>query len=102
MSKVLFVIASVLISSVAQAQHYHHHHRHGHNFNWVAPIIIGGAVGYAIANSARAEPAPPIYIEQSPATVYTCPYGTQPLFNRSWTTDRWGRYIQVNQFIGCQ
>lgn len=29
------------------ARHHGHHHWH-HNHNWVAPLIIGGALGYAL------------------------------------------------------
>lgn len=38
---------------------YHYHSNHG----WVAPLIIGGAVGYALS---RPTPNPPVIIQNLP------------------------------------
>ena len=100
MRKLLFALLITLTGSAQAQWHHHHHHRHG--YNWVAPIIIGGAVGYAIANSSRPQPAPPVVYMEQPQATYTCPYGYQPIFNRVWVTDQWGRSMLQNQFIGCQ
>jgi hypothetical protein len=80
------LIAALLIvtSSVAFAQHrnpygyatgtyphrhYHHHHR-DHDLRWLAPVIIGGAVAYAITR-------PPVVVQQ-PAVVMHPPVVMHP------------------------
>jgi hypothetical protein len=70
MKKLLLSFVLLLISVPALAQHWHHHHRYhgsvrhyGHN-NWVAPLIIGGVVGAAIAN--RPAPAETVIVQQQP------------------------------------
>jgi len=53
-----FLVALLLLVSVPSfAQYYHyganrhyHHHRYYNGSNWVAPLIIGGVIGSAIAN----------------------------------------------------
>ena len=106
MRNILLAVFLIVLSPTAFSQHRHHHHhyhhRHNHLGNWVAPIIIGGVVGYAIANNARSEPAPSVvYIEQS-NVPYVCPYGYQPIFQQTWVIDQWGRSHPHNQFKGCQ
>ena len=59
MKKFLAILLLTLVSVPALAQHWNHGHRHhgqaryyghySHN-NWVAPLIIGGVVGAAIAS----------------------------------------------------
>ena len=74
MKKVLAIVLLTLASVPALAQHWHHGHRHhGHgpsviyrDSNWIAPLIIGGVVGAAIANRpAQTETV----IVQQPQTV---------------------------------
>lgn len=64
------ILAAVLSSIGASAMahggygprpHYHHHH----GYNWVVPIVVGGAVGYAVARSYNPPPAPPIVEHRS-------------------------------------
>ena len=109
MKKILLSLAILTASLSAHAQHRHYHqHYHQHrsgSHNWVAPVIIGGLLGYALANN-QAEAAPPtpppvIYYPQATVT-YSCPLGFRPIYNRVWTTDRWGRTMLVDNFIGCQ
>ncbi|MFY8169737.1 MAG: hypothetical protein ACOVK2_01330 [Candidatus Fonsibacter sp.] len=78
MKKILLGLALLTLTSTAMAQHWHHHwnhhHRHhgyihgGGNGNWVAPLIIGGVVGAAIANNRRQETIvlqqPPVYVHR--------------------------------------
>ena len=81
-------ITLLLVAGSASAQHWQHHHWHNHyrhhgyihgggNGNWVAPLIIGGIVGAAIANSRQTETViiqqpsvilrnPPVYVERQP------------------------------------
>jgi len=97
-----FFLTTLAIPAFSQHRHHHYHPRHNHVSNWIAPIIIGGVVGYAMGNNSRAEPAPSVvYIEQS-NVAYTCPYGSTPIFQQTWVIDRWGRSVPHSQFKGCQ
>jgi len=93
--------------------HYHHRphvvHHHGH---WIAPLIIGGVVGAAIAaNRVEAQTqAPVVNVPGSPATVVQdnlgntmvqCPTGLMPVEYQGWVKNQWGQYVQTN-FVRCQ
>jgi hypothetical protein len=78
MKKVLVVLLLTLAAVPAMAQHWHghgfrHHGHHGYyygggvNRGWVAPLIIGGVVGAAIANRPV---QPETVIVQQPQTVF--------------------------------
>jgi len=81
MKKILISFALFLVSVPVFAQHWHTPHRHhgharyyGHG-GWVAPLIIGGVVGAAIANRpAQAETVivqqQPIYVPQESCTPW--------------------------------
>ena len=65
----------MLTSTASQANPNHWHHHGSHNrYDWVAPLVIGGAVGYALTR-------PQTVIVQQPPIVYypntqpTVPYG---------------------------
>jgi hypothetical protein len=70
-------IASVMLflaaTGTAQADYYHQRqhgpHRGGPGYNWVAPLVIGGVVGYALTRPAA--PPPPVVV----APPYNAPYG---------------------------
>jgi hypothetical protein len=104
MKKLLLAVAISLCSFTVNAQHGYQYYQTGSNNHWIAPAIIGGFLGYALGNN-RVEAAPvappPVIYYDRPAVTYTCPYGTQPIFNRVWTVDRWGRSVPANQFVGC-
>ena len=54
MKKFLFFIVASLFSITASAQYMHWHSRHGHYYShdrWVAPLIIGGVIGYELNRS---------------------------------------------------
>ncbi len=79
------ILASLLLTVVvmpAFAQHHHRHHggfhhhgkhhvhRYHHNYSWVAPVIIGGAVTYALTRPAPViVQEPPVIIDHSIITV---------------------------------
>jgi len=78
--KKLFIsllLASSALPALAQHWHghgfRHHGHHYGGNSNWVAPLIIGGVVGAAIANNRHQETIvlqqPPIVIQNPPVYV---------------------------------
>ncbi len=74
--KRILVLILAFASMSAMAQHgfrYHHHHGYhsGHNYNWIAPTIIGGVIGYEIArNQSPIIVQQPVVVQQAPATVY--------------------------------
>lgn len=97
MKKILLALAITTLSVGAHAQHNHRHHHH-----WVAPAIIGGILGYTLANNHTVTNHPSsIFHYQQNHFVYTCPLGFRPVYSRSWTVDNWGRSILVDNFIGC-
>jgi hypothetical protein len=74
MKKVLAVLLLTLAAVPAMAQHWHGHgfRHHGHHVyhsggGWIAPLIIGGVVGAAIANRPV---QPETVIVQQPQTVF--------------------------------
>ena len=77
MKKLFIALALACATLPALAQHYgpafrhhnHHHHRHPGYGGWVAPLIIGGAIGYTLT---RPEPViiqQPIIVEQQPVPL---------------------------------
>ena len=80
MNKVItLVFASMLLiasSSQANPNHWNHSHRHARP-NWIAPIVIGGVLGYALAQPrvVVASP-PPVYYPPAPVPPYGYHYET--------------------------
>ena len=62
----------IMVSGASQANpYYHHHHRGYYNpYGWVAPLVIGGVVGYVITR-------PQTVVIQQPPNIYQpqAPYG---------------------------
>ena len=76
MKRILAISLLCLASVPAMAQHRHHggyHHRHHHHSggHWVAPLILGGVVGYAITRNSE-----PIVVQQPPVIVQQPPMVT--------------------------
>jgi hypothetical protein len=71
---IALVLLAGSVSAMAQPgfRHHHHHGYHsGHNYNWIAPTIIGGVIGYEIArNYPPVVIQQPVVVQQAPATVY--------------------------------
>ncbi len=65
MKKLLLVLA-LFVAVPAIAQHhghrnFHHHYKHhGHNNHWIAPLIVGGVVTYALTRPNQQ----PVIVEQ--------------------------------------
>ena len=61
-------------SAFAGPAHHHRHHYGHHHWNhsqpgrWIAPVIIGGVVGYALAQPSVAQPAP-VIVQQQPVII---------------------------------
>lgn len=68
--KKLIAIAALTLSTTACAGPGHHHHGHS---GWVAPLIMGGALGYFYSQSQR-----PVQIMPKYGTIYSSPLPTNP------------------------
>ena len=80
MKKLILAIGLLFATSAFADGYYGHGLRHGGHYRsggeWVAPLIIGGVIGYEL-NRAR-QPAPPPVVYAPPPPVYTpppTPYG---------------------------
>jgi hypothetical protein len=78
MKKLALALALLTTASVASAhgwEHrgpgygYHGGYHHG-GYNWVAPAIIGGVIGYELAQPRT------VYVQPQPQVVYQTPYCT--------------------------
>ena len=75
------IIALALLSTVGTAHSYgNHHHHHGHyrGYSWVAPLAIGGIIGYGLSRPYYAPPVviqQPVYVQQQPQIVQDPPIG---------------------------
>ena len=73
MKKLFITLALACATLPALAQHHGqgfrhhgHHYRHPGYGGWVAPLIIGGAVGYALTRPDPVIIQQPVIIEQQP------------------------------------
>lgn len=113
MKKLVAIIATVA-ASAAYAGHGHHHHGPTVGGHGVWPLIIGGTIGYVIANQQRPVivQQPPVIVQQPPVYnnspgVYnlpTAPYtGATPLYERR---NQWDPacncYVVIYNQIGWQ
>ena len=79
MKKYIAILVLTLTAGTALAQHnnhrHHNHHRHhyyGGN-NWMAPLIIGGSIGYILNRPAPVViEQPPVYVQPSPVIQAQC------------------------------
>ena len=100
------VILSLALIGSASAQHRHYGHGHrvhsGPNWGYViAPLIIGGVVGAAIANR-PVEAAPVIIQQQIPqGSFIQCPQGTYPFENVGWVKNQYGQFVQAT-YVECK
>lgn len=73
MKKLIIILSMLTASSVAMAQHGWRHHGHpGYYYgggNWVAPLIIGGVVGAAIANRPVQAQTETVIVQKQPIIV---------------------------------
>jgi hypothetical protein len=84
MKKIALALALLTTASVASAHgwergpgygyrggynHYENHY-HGGGYNWAAPAIIGGVIGYELAQPRT------VYVQPQPQVVYQTPYCT--------------------------
>jgi hypothetical protein len=86
MKKLLLALSLFAVVGTANAQWHHHHHggyyRGGGYYsggNWVAPLIIGGVIGYEI-NRANQR----VIVQQPPVIVQSQPVLQQPPVGYHW------------------
>jgi hypothetical protein len=72
---------------------------HGGGAGWVAPALIGGAIGYELAQPRYY--APPVVVAPSTPSV-ACPYPYQAIYNTVVQYDAYGRSYTTQQFVGCR
>jgi len=82
MKKLILALSLLAVVGSANAQWHHHggYYRGGGYYsggNWVAPLIIGGVIGYEInrANQQVVVQQPPVIIQQPQPYVQTPPLG---------------------------
>lgn len=73
MKNILLSLLLMAFSAPAFAgpAHHHRHHHHGYHHHagrWIAPVIVGGIVGYALAQPSVAQPAP-VIVQQQPVYI---------------------------------
>jgi hypothetical protein len=72
--KKLAALLLVLSATGVFAQHHHGHwERRAGGWGWVAPVFIGGVIGYEMA-----QPRPPIIITQQPPVIVQQPQNCSP------------------------
>lgn len=89
------------LATVAYAQPHHHHH-HVTN-NWLLPMIIGGVIGYELNRPQYVQPQPIVVYPVPTSNTQYCIHPLRPLIGHTLIVDPYypGRYIQVEQFLGC-
>jgi len=65
--KTIALASLILASGTSQANPNHHHRGYYNPYGWVAPIVIGGVLGYAITRT------PQTVVIQNPPNTYTYP-----------------------------
>ena len=80
MNKVITLVfaSMLLIANSSQANPMHHRtHSHHHGApNWIAPIVIGGVLGYALAQPRVVASPPQVYYPPVPVPPYGYHYET--------------------------
>jgi len=79
MKKLALVLGLICVTNVALADGYYRHGHHGYygGGNWVAPVLIGGVIGYEISRNNQPQQVivqQPVYVQQVPAPA---PYVVQ-------------------------
>ena len=85
MKKLITILLLTLTAGTVLAQHsghgirhgHNHHHHRGHYYsgnNWMAPLIIGGSIGYILNRPS------PVYIEPPPVIQPQCSRYTRYIY----------------------
>ena len=82
MKRLALILAFIAAPAVADPYGFRHgggwdrHEYHGGGGGWVAPMILGGVIGYELG---RPRYEPPIIVQQPPPVVYTTTLPPPPL-----------------------
>ena len=89
--------------STAQAHEREYEWRHHDNHGWFwAPVIIGGIVGYELAQP-RVQPAQPTIITAPPpVSPQYCAYPTSAVYTQVYVIDQYGQQVLTYRFEGCR
>lgn len=96
----IVIAMSMIGSAVANDRHHrphhrphvqHHHHGHHGHHRWVAPLIIGGAIGYGVT---RYYSPPPVYYPDQPVVMHRPPVVVAPQCTRYIYQDSYGNTIR--------
>ena len=112
MKKIIALALGLTLVTAAQADYreYRHHprtvivERVQTGGDILVPLIIGGIVGAAIANSNQPQPVlvqPQVIQQPQPQGFVQCPPGTMPFDQRGWVRNQWGQWIQAS-YIECK
>ena len=117
MKHIIALALGLTLVTAAQADHYHNHRHHGHrpvivervqtSGDILVPLIIGGIVGAAIANSNQPQPVivqpqPQVIMQQpQPNGFIQCPPGTMPFEQRGWVRNQYNQFVQAT-YIECK
>ena len=83
MKQLLLAISMLAVVGTANAQWHHHHGHYRSGNNWIAPVIIGGIIGYELNRPRYYEP--PVIVQQ-PVIVQPPVYSVTPQPNCTlWT-----------------
>ena len=83
--KKLLVIALLAASTTAMAHGPHGHWRsHNGGWGWVAPVIVGGVIGYELARP-PVYTQPPVVVQQPPVVIQQNPVVVQGQNCSPWT-----------------
>ena len=70
MKKLALALSLSIVSSMSFAHEgFRGYHHHG-GYNWVAPLIVGGAVGYALSQPRTVYVTPPPVVYTTPPVMY--------------------------------
>ena len=87
MKKILLAALLITVSGSAMAYGHAYGHGYGHrgyhgpSYRWVAPVIIGGAMGYGLG---RYYTPPPVIVQQPPVVVQQAPVIVQDQNCTEW------------------
>jgi len=87
---ILATILGLGLVGTASAQYYGHH-RHGgyyrggcYGCGWVAPVLIGGVIGYELSRNAPVVVQQPVLVQQQPVIIEQQSVIQQPPIGYHW------------------
>lgn len=91
MRKFLVLVLLAVSTSVSANGFRGHYSRGFYGYHWVAPVVVGGAVVYALT--------PRVVVQYPPVQYYPVPPLTQPMFREEY---RWNEYCRCYDKVFVQ